>query len=474
MKLPTMASSSLSLLLLLLFILTFFFSLSLQQPRLSSDEQEAVYTALESINSAIPWRTLFPDDLCLSAPHGVVCDYFPSNGNATDPATSLIPHIVELNFGFVSDYTPNPPCFPNSTFPHFPSSLSHLRKLFFYRCFTQNPVPLPDFSDFNFVSDMEELVFLDNPELFGSLNASIGKFKSLRRLILSGSKVSGNIPNEVTNLSNLEQLTLSGNKLNRGLPWNFGGLKKLKLLDLSNNLVEGPVPESLGQLSMLLKLDLSSNKLIGEIPESLKDLQSLQFMDLSFNSFNNSGIPLFLGEMPRLKELYLSGNQLGGAIPEIWDTLGGILGIGFSGLGLVGKIPPSMGLFLRNAVYIGLDNNKLEGTVPKEFGGLDNLQEVNLQNNQLSGVVPFSAAFAAAIGSKVKLEGNPGLCIDRNLRSAKTVVAASSLRNLRVCNETEVPNPALFSDASSLHLDSYLTILFLGFWSFPIVVALLS
>ncbi|GAB4841057.1 hypothetical protein Ancab_021803 [Ancistrocladus abbreviatus] len=473
-----MVSSSLSSpLLILLFILTLFFSLSHQQSPLQADEQEAVYAALESINSAIPWRTLFPDDLCLSAPHGVVCDYFPPEGNATATAAdaaSLIPHIVELSFGFVSDYTPNAPCSPNSTFPHSISSLSRLKKLFFYRCFTQNPVSLPDFKDLGFGSNLEELVFIDNPELAGSLNGNIGKFKGLRRLILSGSKVSGEIPNEITNLSNLEQLTVSWNNLRGGLPLKFGSLKKLKLLDLSNNEVEGPVPDSLGQLGMLLKLDLSSNKLNGEIPDKLKDLQLLEFMDLSFNSFNNSGIPLFFGEMPTLKELYLSGNHLGGAIPEIWDKLGGILGIGFSGMGLVGSIPASMGVSLRNARYIGLDNNELEGTVPKEFGLLGNLQEVNLQNNQLRGKVPFSAAFATGIGSKLKLEGNPELCVDKDMRYERTIPAASSLRNLRVCHETIIPDPALSSATSSLYRNCYLMILLLGFWSFPKVAALLT
>lgn len=69
-------------------------------------------------------------------------------------------------------------------------------------------------------------------------------------------------------------------------------------------------------------------------------MKRLEFIDLGFNKFGNFGIPLFLGEMQSLRENHLSGNLLGGRIPEIWESLRGILGIGFSGIGLIGNILP--------------------------------------------------------------------------------------------------------------------------------------
>ncbi|KAM2931942.1 hypothetical protein FF1_040077 [Malus domestica] len=50
--------------------------ISQPQPFLTSAEQDNVYTVLSFVNLDIPWRSLFPDDLCLSAPHGVVCNFF--------------------------------------------------------------------------------------------------------------------------------------------------------------------------------------------------------------------------------------------------------------------------------------------------------------------------------------------------------------------------------------------------------------
>ncbi|KAH6754991.1 ROP-interactive CRIB motif-containing protein 7 [Perilla frutescens var. hirtella] len=422
---------------------TFMPSLVISQspPPLDPAEQEAVYRIMESVNSDIPWRTLFPDDICSSAPHGVVCDYF---------SDAAIPHITELSFGYVSDYSPNPPCNPNSTLnPSLLSPLSHLTKLFFYKCFghSKAETPFPYFSALNQSSSLEELVFIENPGLTGSLEGRIGNLRRLRRLVLTGTSVSGSIPDDFGEFVNLEQLTLSRNKFEGEISMNiFHNMKKLKVLDLSDNGFEGNVPESMGYSTELLKIDLSYNKFSGKIPESFKDLKNVEFLDLSYNNFGSFGFPLVLAEMPSLKEVYLSGNFLGGEIPDIWGNLRGIMGIGMSRMGLVGNIPKSMGVHLRNACYIGLDNNMLEGVVPQEIGDLELVRELNLENNNLSGRVPFSASFLSKLGGKLKLEGNLDLCIDEGLKSAKVSV---NLGHLKVCRQPYVSKTALFHESSS-------------------------
>ncbi|KAK9726415.1 hypothetical protein RND81_05G213500 [Saponaria officinalis] len=416
------------------------------QPQpLNSAESNSVYLALYSLNPDTPWRTLYPDDgdLCFSPPHGVVCSYF-------NDTVSLTTHITELNFGYVSDASPNPACSPRATFPLSSlSSFPHLRKLFFYRCFTSSPVSLPalDRVVLGSVSEIEEIVFMENSALVGSIQGQFGNFTSLRRFILTGSNVSGGIPDEITKLPSVEQITISGNRnLGKGISVNVGNLKKLKILDLSGNNLEGSIPNSLGQNGNLIKLDLSYNNLSGEIPENLGNLQSLEFLDLGFNKFGNFGVPMFLGKLHKLKEVHLSGNLLGGVIPEIWENLGGILGIGLSGVGLIGNIPSSMGVYLRNVSYIMLDNNKLDGELPKEFELLDNLNEVNLRNNHLSGKIPFSVKFVAKVGRKLKVEGNSGICIDKSMRWSVDKIG-SGLSGLNTCNSTTndgISNSALF------------------------------
>ncbi|KAI3449800.1 hypothetical protein Pfo_006465 [Paulownia fortunei] len=467
-----MAQFTLTLNLLSIFTAaTFMCSFVISQPPLNPAEQESVYRLLESINSDIPWRSLFPDDLCSSAPHGVVCDYFSNTTSAVSDVGT--PHVTELSFGYVSDYSPNPLCDSMSTLdPSLLVPLSHLKKLFFYKCFTQKKVPFPDFSPLsshNDSSSLEELVFIENPALVGSLDGKINNLRKLRRLVLTGSNISGGFSNGFGELVNLEQLTVSRNKFNGEILMTiFQNLKKLRVLDLSGNGFHGNVPESIGNLTELLKIDLSFNGFSGRIPETLKGLKSMEFLDLSYNRFGNFGLPLFLAEMPSLREVYLSGNFLGGQIPEIWGNLRDIRGIGLSGMGLVGNIPKSMGVHLRNVCYLGLDNNRLEGVVPEEFGDMEFLSELNLENNNLSGRVPFSAGFLSKVGGKLKLEGNLDLCIDEGLKSAKVSV---SLGQLKVCRQPDIPKTALFYENSSPRLHASLAFISIGFLHFFLVLA---
>ncbi|XP_072979899.1 uncharacterized protein [Typha angustifolia] len=435
-----------SLLVLLLLIPSSAFEEAAEMPpvRLPPAEEEAAYLALESINSDVAWRSLYPDDLCLSGPHGLVCDLF----DAGDP------HIVELNFGYVSDFSPNPPCGPNATVAplllSYASSFPFLRKLFFYNCFTDSKAPLPT-TPWNLPDSLEELVFIKNPSLVGRIGISIGDLPHIRRFVVTGTGVSGSIPIEIGKLRNLEQLLLSRNRLRGDIPTSIGGCSTtLKILDLSGNRLGGRIPVEFGRLVQLVKLDLSSNRLVGPLPSELAMLKRLEFLDLSYNRLTG-GVPTAMGEMTSLKEVYLSGNRhLGGRIPEVWKKLGALLGLGLSGVGLVGNIPQSMGLFLERLSYLALNDNSLEGELPDQFKRLEmSAREINLENNALQGRIPFSAGFVGRMGGKLKLGGNPHLCLGEDLVGPANNSTKGNLGYLAPCNKTEIPHPALFSSEAS-------------------------
>ncbi|CAM8897146.1 unnamed protein product [Rhodiola kirilowii] len=413
-------------------ILLALFAVSIQQegtalPVLNAVEQEAVYRALELINGDVPWRVIFPDDLCVSAPHGVVCDYFfDENSTSSEPDSA---HVTELNFGYVSDYNSNPPCAPNATLPFWIfSSLPHLRKLFVFNCFVgTNQVSFPDVPA-GFGAALEELVLIHNPFLNGSLTGIVRRFVNLRKLVITGSGFYGGVPDEVGSLVRLEQMTLSNNMLNGVVAGSMTNLTSLKIIDLSRNEFYGPVPESIGALRGLLKLDLSFNGFAGKIPDQIGELSELEFLDLSYNRFQGYGVPMFLQAMMKLKEVYLSGNELGGEIPDVWEKLGGLVALGFSGIGLAGEIPESMAASLTSLSYLGLENNSLVGKVPEEFLEMENLKEINLENNKLSGVIRLRSNVTA---KRLKLAGNPGLCVDRSL----TGLSYSYRHGLRACDD---------------------------------------
>ncbi|URE03974.1 Leucine Rich Repeat [Musa troglodytarum] len=422
---------------------------------LPAGEQEAAYLALESINPSIPWRSLYPDDLCLSGPHGIVCDLFPPLSSSSAKADAS-PHVVELNFGYLSDFSSNPACGLNATLPTSLSSFPFLRKLFFYNCFTTARAFLTR-DLWNLSLSVEELVFHQNPSLAGRLSGRVGGFPRLRRLIVSGTRIFGIIPPEVGKLQQLEQLVLSRNRLRGEIPGSIGRLGVLKVLDLCGNRIGGALPAEIGWMTALVKLDLGSNRISGRVPPELGQLRRVELLDLSENRLTG-GVPAALAEMASLRELHLSRNPLGGTIPEIWEKLGGILGIGMSRLGLVGNIPSSMGLLLGNVRYLAMDNNKLEGEVPEQFRRMEgSAVEINLENNGLRGRLPFSAAFVDRLGSKLKLGGNRELCMGEDL--------ASGIAGLRRCNKAAVPRPVLFTSgvSSSYNYFLFLSVIFFFF-----------
>lgn len=90
----------------------------------------------------------------------------------------------------------------------------------------------------------------------------------LQEFILSGNRLSGEIPESVATLGGLTQMNLSRNALTGEIPAALGAMPVLTLLDLSANQLSGAIPPALGSLKVN-QLNLSSNRLFGEIPPAL-------------------------------------------------------------------------------------------------------------------------------------------------------------------------------------------------------------
>eukprot|EP00253_Pinus_taeda_P020475 PITA_20475 len=395
------------------------------EPALDSSEEAAVYEVLEAINPEINWKSSYPDNLCTGGPHGIVCDI--------DKDKEW--HIVEINLGWVSEYSNNPICGRNASFSPLILKFPLLRKLFFYKCFTSDAqlTVIPPYI-WTLGSHLQELVFQDNPSLYGILSADIGNLVRLKRLILTGTNVGGALPAEIGRLKGLQQLVLSGNLFNGSITSDVGELQDLVILDLSRNRLDGQVPRELGKLKKLSKLDVSLNKLSGIMPDSLGQLGGSLMTDVSYNNFPG-GIPSFLRRMPGLRDIHLSGNPLGGLIPDLWDKLSGLESIGLSNANLAGRIPETMGK-LKNLTYLALDRNRLLGTIPRNLGSLPGIYNMDLSGNLLTGPAPFCAEFIWRLGSKLQLKENPGLCVDADLGSLNVVVL-----NLSYCDEIYFSEP---------------------------------
>ncbi|XP_057513091.1 putative receptor-like protein kinase At3g47110 [Actinidia eriantha] len=244
----------------------------------------------------------------------------------------------------------------------------------------------------NIPADIGNLVSLNVLNMFtnqltGSIPASIGKLHKLQHVALGRNKLSGEIPSSIGNLTLLKLLWLRENNLQGNIPSSLGNCKGLLQLNLYTNNLTGSIPrEVLGLLSLSISLDLSQNSLSGPIPLEVGNLRNLGILNLSHNKLSGE-IPSSLGSCISLQYLYLHNNSLGGAIPQSLESLKAIEHLDIAHNHLSGVIPEFLGSFrvLRN---LNLSFNDLEGEVPVH-GVFKNASAVSIsQNNKLCGGIP--------------------------------------------------------------------------------------
>ena len=169
-------------------------------------------------------------------------------------------------------------------------------------------------SSIGLLTNLEEIVFDDVPDLGGTLPTELGSLSYLRTLRLVGNTFLGQVPTELGALNNLEWLDLAFNVLTGFIPSELGNLKNIKRLNIGHNLIDGTIPYELGNLDKIEILDLSCNRLTGTIPSDLDALDNLQWFDLYDNSLTGS-IPEKLNRLSSLEVINLDPPQ-----PEITLT----------------------------------------------------------------------------------------------------------------------------------------------------------
>ncbi|XP_039052705.1 protein TOO MANY MOUTHS [Hibiscus syriacus] len=399
------------------------FSMNKNGSRTNPQEQDAVYDIMRSTGN--DWATDIPD-VCLGRWHGIEC--MPDKDN--------VYHVVSLSFGALSDDTAFPTCDQaRSYISHSITKLPHLRTLFFYRCFSYNPQPIPRFLG-QFGSTLQTLVLRENGHI-GSIPTELGNLTRLRVLDLHKNNLDGSVPVSLGRITGLRSLDLSGNKLTGSIPgFSF---PFLSVFDMSQNLLMGSIPPSLGSCQSLVKIDLSHNRLSGSILDSFSGLKELILMDLSYNRLSGP-FPTSLGSLPSLQALILKGNQMGPTVipSDRFDGMKDLMILVLSNMNLHGPIPESIGrLGSLRAVY--LDGNHFNGSIPSNFRDLKNVSEMRLNDNHLTGPIPFGREMVWKMGRKLRLNNNSGLCYNAN-DGFEDSLDTSSDRGIGLC---DAPKPGL-------------------------------
>uniref|UniRef100_A0A0D9YBW0 Leucine-rich repeat-containing N-terminal plant-type domain-containing protein n=1 Tax=Oryza glumipatula TaxID=40148 RepID=A0A0D9YBW0_9ORYZ len=374
-------------------------------------EQRAVQEVMAATGNG--WASGIAD-VCRGRWHGIEC--VPDRGE--------VYHVVSLSFGALSDDTAFPACdAARATLSPAVLALPHLRSLFFYRCFTANPQPVPAFLG-RLGPAFRSLVLRENGHV-GAIPPELGNLTALRVLDLHGNNLTSAIPATVQSLAHLQLLDLSYNQLAGELPpFKF---QHLSILDLSHNALQGGVPASLGQCRSLLKFDLSQNRFAGTIPDALGDLSDLILLDLSHNALSGP-IPAALGRLSSLRSLILGDNRMQfTTVPgDIFAGLRALTTLVLSGMGLEGSLPESIGE-LGHLRVLRLDNNEFTGVIPASFRRLERASELRVDGNRLVGPIPFGKEMMWRLGKKLRVGGNEGLCYDAKQQGLVGVVALAGV-----------------------------------------------
>ncbi|KAH0780483.1 hypothetical protein KY290_000081 [Solanum tuberosum] len=251
-------------------------------------------------------------------------------------------------------------------------------------------------------------LYLSGVNFTGTVPESFSHLTSLHGLDMSDSNLSGPIPKPLWNLTHIEILYLSENHLEGLISQflRFGKLRSLSLrnnnldgqleclsynrswpqldfLDLSSNSPTGPIPSNVSGLQNLQSLFLSSNYLNGTIPSWIFSLPSLTYLDLSFNTFSGK-IQEFKSKT--LHGVYLNNNQLEGPIPKSLLNQQSLQALLLPHNNISGQIASSI-CNLKELFALDLGNNNLDGAIPQCLGEMSRVWNLNLSNNSLSGTI---------------------------------------------------------------------------------------
>ena len=136
------------------------------------------------------------------------------------------------------------------------------------------------------ITSVQEIYAFDSTHFFPDV--SYTSPPSRVQLILSGSALTGTMPQSLGNLANLRFLNLQKNHLEGTILQDLANLTKMERLNLAGNDLVGTIPVELGNLSRIITFYLQDNKLTGSFPQFLCELPSLYFAKLEGNNITGS------------------------------------------------------------------------------------------------------------------------------------------------------------------------------------------
>ena len=144
------------------------------------------------------------------------------------------------------------------------------------------------FSDkFTQLTNLKSLFIDNNPNLQGSLPASIGNLKKLESINIARTQFSGTIPYELSQCTALKNIMAWKNNLSGEIPDFWDKLPNVGVIQFYGNPgITGPIPPTMGTLKKATGIQLKECNLTGNIPASFAGLEKCGNLQLNGNKLS--------------------------------------------------------------------------------------------------------------------------------------------------------------------------------------------
>ena len=159
---------------------------------------------------------------------------------------------------------------------------------------------------------LRNLILFNQHTVSGTIPPTVGSLADLRNMVLSGTTLSGSIPNEMQSCHRLQYLVLPTG-ISGTISSNYwDAWSELVQVEVNSHKISGTLPTTFSR--KLRRLSIYSTRLSGTISERIGSAEDIFLVELQGNVISGT-LPAAIGNNTKMHRLMLSDNMISGTIP---------------------------------------------------------------------------------------------------------------------------------------------------------------